>query len=91
MSQHPFIVGDKSGCDNHSSTRRKLRQMPPPPLFVLPIVDRSSQQLRGVSQISVRCRTKVNIDQDARRNVSEPTYMTILAMVLDAKCDKNCK
>jgi hypothetical protein len=34
---------------------------------------------------------KVNIDQDARRNVSEPTYMTILGMVLDAKCDKNCK
>jgi CubicO group peptidase (beta-lactamase class C family) len=34
---------------------------------------------------------KVNIDQDPRRNVSEPTYMTILDMVLDAKCDKNCK
>lgn len=34
---------------------------------------------------------KVNIDQDPRRNVSEPTYMTILGMVLDAKCDKNCK
>jgi CubicO group peptidase (beta-lactamase class C family) len=34
---------------------------------------------------------KVNIDQDPHRNVSEPTYMTILGMVLDAKCDKNCK
>ena len=34
---------------------------------------------------------KVNIDQDPQRNVSEPTYMTILGMVLDAKCDKNCK
>jgi CubicO group peptidase (beta-lactamase class C family) len=34
---------------------------------------------------------KVNIDQDPHRNVSEPTYMTILDMVLDAKCDKNCK
>jgi CubicO group peptidase (beta-lactamase class C family) len=34
---------------------------------------------------------KVNIDQDPSRNVSEPTYMTILDMVLDAKCDKSCK
>jgi CubicO group peptidase (beta-lactamase class C family) len=33
---------------------------------------------------------KVNIDRDPHRNVSEPTYMTILGMVLDAKCDKNC-
>jgi CubicO group peptidase (beta-lactamase class C family) len=34
---------------------------------------------------------KVNIDQDPHRNVSEPTYMTILGLVLDAKCGKNCK
>jgi CubicO group peptidase (beta-lactamase class C family) len=34
---------------------------------------------------------KVNIDQDPSRKVSEPTYMTILDMVLDAKCDKDCK
>jgi CubicO group peptidase (beta-lactamase class C family) len=34
---------------------------------------------------------KVNIDADPHRNISEPTYMTILDMVLDAKCDKNCK
>jgi hypothetical protein len=38
---------------------------------------------------------KVNIDQDETRNVSGPTYMTILDMVLDAKCggtdDRNCK
>ncbi len=34
---------------------------------------------------------KVNIDQDPSRRVTEPTYMTILDMVLDAKCDKNCK
>jgi CubicO group peptidase (beta-lactamase class C family) len=37
---------------------------------------------------------KVNIDQDGSRNISGPTYMTILDMVLDAKCgatDKNCK
>jgi len=34
---------------------------------------------------------KVNIDQDPGRNISEPTYMTILDLVLDAKCDKNCK
>jgi hypothetical protein len=34
---------------------------------------------------------KVNTDQDPHRNVSEPTHMTILGMVLDAKCDKNCK
>jgi hypothetical protein len=34
---------------------------------------------------------KVNIDQDPHRNVSEPAYMTILDIVLDAKCDKNCK
>jgi CubicO group peptidase (beta-lactamase class C family) len=33
---------------------------------------------------------KVNIDQNAGRNVSEPTYMTILDMVLDAKCEKKC-
>jgi hypothetical protein len=33
----------------------------------------------------------VNIDQDPSRKVSEPTYMTILDMVLDAKCDKDCK
>lgn len=29
---------------------------------------------------------KVNIDQDGSRSVSGPTYMTILDMVLDAKC-----
>lgn len=37
---------------------------------------------------------KVNIDQDESRNISGSTYMTILDMVLDAKCitsDKNCK
>ncbi len=34
---------------------------------------------------------KVNIDQDESRNITEPTYMTILDMVLDAKCDKNCR
>lgn len=38
---------------------------------------------------------KVNIDIDESRAVSGPTYMTILDMVLDAKCgnsaDKNCK
>jgi len=34
---------------------------------------------------------KVNIDQDPHRSVSEPAYMTILDLVLDAKCDKNCK
>lgn len=34
---------------------------------------------------------KVNIDLDPGRNISEPTYMTILDLVLDAKCDKNCK
>jgi hypothetical protein len=34
---------------------------------------------------------KVNIHQDPHRNVSEPAYMTILDIVLDAKCDKNCK
>jgi CubicO group peptidase (beta-lactamase class C family) len=34
---------------------------------------------------------KVNIDQDPSRKVSEPTYMTILDIVLDAKCDKDCK
>jgi len=37
---------------------------------------------------------KVNIDQDESRNISDSTYMTILDMVLDAKCgaaDKNCK
>jgi CubicO group peptidase (beta-lactamase class C family) len=33
---------------------------------------------------------KVNIDQDSRRNVSEPTYMTILDLVLDSKCGKSC-
>ncbi len=37
---------------------------------------------------------KVNIDQDPHRAVSGPTYMTILDMVLDAKCgasaDKGC-
>ena len=37
---------------------------------------------------------KVNIDQDGGRNVSGPTYMTILDMVLDAKCgastEKSC-
>jgi CubicO group peptidase (beta-lactamase class C family) len=37
---------------------------------------------------------KVNIDQDETRNVSGPTYMTILDLVLDAKCgsaaDKSC-
>ena len=38
---------------------------------------------------------KVNIDQDETRSVSGPTYMTILDLVLDAKCgntdDKNCR
>jgi hypothetical protein len=38
---------------------------------------------------------KVNIDQDESRSVSGQTYMTILDMVLDAKCGdgsgKNCK
>ena len=38
---------------------------------------------------------KVNIDQDGTRNISPSTYMTILEMVLDAKCagagDKACK
>jgi hypothetical protein len=29
---------------------------------------------------------KVNIDKDEPRNVSGPSYMTILEMVLDAKC-----
>lgn len=37
---------------------------------------------------------KVNIDQDPHREVSGPTYMTILDMVLDAKCgataEKSC-
>lgn len=33
---------------------------------------------------------KVNIDQDESRKITEPTYMTILDMVLDAKCDKRC-
>jgi CubicO group peptidase (beta-lactamase class C family) len=34
---------------------------------------------------------KVNIDQDPHRYITEPTYMTILDMVLDAKCDEKCK
>ncbi len=37
---------------------------------------------------------KVNIDQDESRNISGPTYMTILDLVLDAKCgttDESCK
>jgi CubicO group peptidase (beta-lactamase class C family) len=38
---------------------------------------------------------KVNIDQDETRNISGPTYMTILDMVLDAKCgataEEGCK
>ena len=38
---------------------------------------------------------KVNIDQDETRNISGPTYMTILDLVLDAKCgsaaDKSCQ
>jgi hypothetical protein len=38
---------------------------------------------------------KVNIDKDETRSVSGPTYMTILDMVLDAKCgataDATCK
>lgn len=38
---------------------------------------------------------KVNIDQDETRNISGPTYMTILDLVLDAKCggtaDDTCK
>jgi CubicO group peptidase (beta-lactamase class C family) len=38
---------------------------------------------------------KVNIDKDESRSVSGPTYMTILEMVLDAKCgapgEKTCK
>ena len=33
---------------------------------------------------------KVNIDVDGRRNITEPTYMTMLGLVLDAKCDKKC-
>ena len=37
---------------------------------------------------------KVNIDQDPKRAVSGPTYMTILDIVLDAKCgagnEKSC-
>ena len=38
---------------------------------------------------------KVNIDKDESRSISGPTYMTILEMVLDAKCgapeDRACK
>jgi CubicO group peptidase (beta-lactamase class C family) len=34
---------------------------------------------------------KVNIDKDESRKITEPTYMTILDMVLDAKCDKDCR
>lgn len=34
---------------------------------------------------------KVNIDTDESRKISEPTYMTILDLVLDAKCNDNCK
>lgn len=38
---------------------------------------------------------KVNIDQDESRSVSGPTYMTILEMILDARCgspgDRACK
>ncbi len=34
---------------------------------------------------------KVNIHQDPHRNVSEAAYMTILDIVPDAKCDKNCQ
>lgn len=38
---------------------------------------------------------KVNIDRDETRSVSGPTYMTILDLVLDAKCgsaaDKSCQ
>ena len=38
---------------------------------------------------------KVNIDKDWSRSVSGPTYMTILDMILDAKCgastEKSCK
>ena len=37
---------------------------------------------------------KVNIDHDPKRAVSGPTYMTILDIVLDAKCgagnEKSC-
>jgi hypothetical protein len=33
----------------------------------------------------------VNIDQDESRKITEPTYVTILDMVLDAKCDKDCR
>jgi hypothetical protein len=33
----------------------------------------------------------VNIDQDESRKITEPTYMTILDMVLDAKCDQGCR
>jgi CubicO group peptidase (beta-lactamase class C family) len=34
---------------------------------------------------------KVNIDQDESHKITEPTYMTILDMVLDAKCDQGCR
>ena len=38
---------------------------------------------------------KVNIDRDQTRNISASTYMTILQMILDAKCgsagDKTCR
>lgn len=34
---------------------------------------------------------KVNIDQDQSRNISPSTYMTVLQMVLDAKCNTECK
>jgi hypothetical protein len=33
---------------------------------------------------------KVNIDADSHRYITEATCMTILDLVLDAKCDKNC-
>ena len=34
---------------------------------------------------------KVNIDRDESRKITEPTYMTILDMVLDARCEKACR
>ena len=45
----------------------------------------------SVSRIPFGGGAQSNIHQDPHRNVSEPAYMTILDIVLDAKCDKNCK
>jgi hypothetical protein len=41
--------------------------------------------------ITTICHCPAFFAQDPHRNVSEPAYMTILDIVLDAKCDKNCK